>query len=64
MKKLNTFTRLFIILMGLSLGGCSSSDENQNNPPSTPDIIEGSGNNDVLVWSDKFDGDGAINNQF
>jgi beta-glucanase (GH16 family) len=64
MKTSNIFCLFFTILIGLSTGGCSSSDENQYNPPSTPDIIEGSGNNDVLVWSDEFDGDGAINTQF
>ena len=64
MKNSNTFTLFFTILIGLASGGCSSSDENQNNTPSNPVVIEGSGNNDVLVWSDEFDGNGAINSQF
>ena len=64
MKKSNIFTLFFTILIGLSTAGCSSSDENRNNTPSNPVVIEGSGNNDVLVWSDEFDGDGYINNEF
>ena len=64
MKNSNTFTLFFTILIGLASGGCFSSDENQNNTPSNPVVIEGSGNNDVLVWSDEFDGNGAINSQF
>ena len=66
MKKLNIFTLVFTILIGLSTEGCSSSDDNeyQNNTPSNPVSTEGSGNNDVLVWSDEFDGDGRINNEF
>ena len=66
MKKSNIFTLVFAILIGLSTEGCSSSDDNeyQNNTPSNPVSTEGSGNNDVLVWSDEFDGDGRIKNEF
>ena len=66
MKKTNTFTLFYAILIGLSSLSCSSSDDagNQNNTSSNPVVIEGSGNNDVLVWSDEFDGNGAINSQF
>ena len=67
MKKYsNIFILFFTILTGLSTGGCSSSDDNvnQNNTTTNPELTEGSGNNDVLVWSDEFDGNGSINNEF
>ena len=68
MKKSNTLHSFFYaILIGLSTAGCSSSDDAGNRNtihPSNPVVIEGSGNNDVLVWSDAFDGDGYINNEF
>jgi len=65
-KNINIFTLVLAILTGLFTGGCSSSDDNvyQNNTPSDPVVGEGSGNNDVLVWSDEFDGNGRINNEF
>jgi len=65
-NKSNIFILFYTILIGLSTVNCSSSDDagNQNNTSSDPDLPVGSGNNDVLVWSDEFDGDGYINSQF
>ena len=65
-NKSNIFILFYTILIGLATANCSSSDDagNQNNTSSDPDLPVGSGNNDVIVWSDEFDGDGYINSQF
>jgi len=60
MKTLFLYLSLFSALFLISCSSNSSSDADDSSQPiDDPTKIQGSGNNDVLVWSEEFDVDGA-----